>query len=79
MNAYLTWADRSGLKVLYPETDTAIRSINSRLREGGELFAIWSVLDAPTASLIESLLDAAEYQSALQCLLLRAICCGQYL
>ncbi len=78
-HAYLGWIDRDGLKGFQPETESVDRFLN-RLRHHHDrhTVGIWSVLDTEVLETIQSLLDAAEYQAALHCLLSHAAFVGQH-
>jgi len=78
-HAYLGWIDREGLKGFQPETDSVDRLLN-RLRQqhDRDTVGIWSVLDTEVLDTIQTLLDAAEYQAALHCLLSHAAFVGQH-
>ena len=77
--AYLGWIDREGLKGFQPETESVDRFLN-RLRHQHDrnTVGIWSVLDTEVIDAIRCLLDAAEYPSALHCLLCHASFVGQH-
>ena len=77
-HAYLGWIDREGLKGFQPETESVDRLLN-RLRQQHDrnTVGIWSVLDTEVLETIHLLLDAAEYQAALHCLLSHAAFVGQ--
>lgn len=78
-HAYLGWIDREGLKGFQPETESVDRFLN-RLRQQHDrhTVGIWSVLDSEVLDTIQTLLDAAEYQAALHCLLSHAAFVGQH-
>ena len=78
-HAYLGWIDREGLKGFQPETESVDRFL-IRLRQqlDRNTVGIWSVLDTEVLDSVQSLLDAAEYQAALHCLLCHATFIGQH-
>ena len=78
-HAYLGWIDREGLKGFQPETESVDRLLN-RLRQqhDRDTVSIWSVIDTEVLETIQALLDAAEYQAALHCLLSHAAFFGQH-
>lgn len=78
-HAYLGWIDCEGLKGFQPETESVDRFL-IRLRQqlDRNTVGIWSVLDTEVLDSVQSLLDAAEYQAALHCLLCHATFVGQH-
>lgn len=78
-HAYLGWIDRDGLKGFQPETESVDRFLN-RLRHQHDrhTVGIWSVLDTEVLDTIQALLEEADYQAALQCLLNYATSVGQH-
>ena len=78
-HAYLGWIDRDGLKGFQPETESVDRFLNRlRQQQNRQTIGIWSVLDAEVIEAIQTLLDAAEYQAALHCLLSHAAYVGAH-
>lgn len=78
-HAYLGWIDRDGLKGFQPETESVDRFLN-RLCWQHDLnrVGIWSVLDTDVRDTVQALLDEADYQTALRCLLDHATFVGQH-
>lgn len=77
-HAYLGWIDRDGLKGFQPETESVDRFLQ-RLRHADNRFiGIWTVLDSEACDAIHNLLEAAEYQEALECLISHADFVGRH-
>ncbi len=64
MQVYLGWADSEGLRFIQPETDSTLRRFSQLTQHDPQRVAVWSVLDAATVLAIDSLLEAADYQTA---------------
>ena len=77
-HAYLGWIDRDGLKGFQPETESVDRLLSRLRQQDRNMIGIWSVLDTDVLDAIHSLLDAAEYQAALDCLLSHAAFVGRH-
>lgn len=78
-HAYLGWIDREGLKGFQPETESLDRFLNRlRWQQDRHRVGIWSVLDTEVRDTIQALLDEADYQAALNCLLDHATFVGQH-
>ena len=79
LHAYLGWIDHEGLKGFQPETESVDRFL-IRLRQqlDRNTVGIWSVLDTEVRDTIQALLEEADYQAALQCLLNYATFVGQH-
>lgn len=77
-HAYLGWIDIEGLKGFQPETEAVDRFLNRLRHWDHTAIGIWTVLDSQTRDTIQCLLDAAEYQTALECLLSHADFFGRH-
>lgn len=77
-HAYLGWIDHDGLKGFQPETEFVDRFLHRLRQQNNRLVGIWTVLDSETRDTVHCLLEAAEYQAALDCLLSHADFFGRH-
>ena len=64
MQAYLGWADHSGLRVLQPETDLTQRRFIQNLSDDHDRVAVWIVADSTVLQVLDFLLNSADYREA---------------